>query len=241
MMRTPAGQRAMREAGLEAEFLKIALPESQAFRILDNHGQVLLDGTAKPGQMPRPEVDRTALRDVLLDSVRPEIVRWNHRLAHVTPLAGGRYRLHFTNGQTAGRAQPATRREQAQPPSQNQKIIVATDSQGDHSSHRISSLEAMTPTERAHYYRTKASRTQIRFWSCLTVGDSPTAERANHAHKLRRSFPAFAPTLHSNLWRLFVPSETSYAVGLLLDIVNLDYGNTSRVILASDDRGVIAR
>lgn len=71
----------MREAGLEAEFLKIARPKSQAFRILDKHGQVVMDWTAKPGQMPRPEVKRTALRDVLLDSVRPETVRWNHQLA----------------------------------------------------------------------------------------------------------------------------------------------------------------
>ena len=91
----------MREAGLEAEFLKIARPESQAFRILDKHGQVLLDWTAKPGQMPRPEVDRTALRDVLLDSVRPQTVHWDHQLAHLTPLAGGRYQLQFKNGQTA--------------------------------------------------------------------------------------------------------------------------------------------
>ena len=96
-----SGQRAMREAGLEAEFLKIARPESQAFRILDKHGQMVLDWAAKPGQMPRPEVDRTALRDVLLDSVRPETVRWDHQLAHLTPLAGGRVQLNFKNGQTA--------------------------------------------------------------------------------------------------------------------------------------------
>ncbi len=96
-----SGQRAMREAGLEAEFLTIARPESQAFRILDKHGGVVLDWKAKPGQMPRPEVDRTALRDVLLDSVRPETVRWDHQLARLTPLAGGRYQLHFKNGQTA--------------------------------------------------------------------------------------------------------------------------------------------
>ncbi len=96
-----SGQRAMREAGLEAEFLKIARPESQAFRIMDKHGQIILDWRAKPGQMPRPEVDRTALRDVLLDSIRPESVRWDHQLAHLKPLAGGRYQLQFKNGQTA--------------------------------------------------------------------------------------------------------------------------------------------
>lgn len=96
-----SGQRAMREAGLEAEFLKIARPESQAFRIVDKHGKAVFDWAANPGQMPRPEVDRTALRDVLLDSVRPETVRWNHQLAQLKPLADDRYQLQFKNGQTA--------------------------------------------------------------------------------------------------------------------------------------------
>ncbi|MEH2003507.1 MAG: NAD(P)/FAD-dependent oxidoreductase [Nostoc sp.] len=95
------GQRALREAGLEAEFLQIARPESQAFRIVDKHGDVLLNRTAVPGMMARPEVDRKALRDMLLDSVRPETVRWDHQLAGLTPLAGGRYQLGFKNGQTA--------------------------------------------------------------------------------------------------------------------------------------------
>ncbi len=91
----------MREAGLEAEFHKIARPESQEFRILDKHGEGVFHWQAPPGTLPRPEVDRAALRDMLLDSVRPESVRWNHRLAGLTPLAGGRYRLQFENGQTA--------------------------------------------------------------------------------------------------------------------------------------------
>ena len=51
--------------------------------------------------MPRPEVDRTALRDILLDSIRPQTIRWDHQLAGLTPLAGDRYQLGFTNGQTA--------------------------------------------------------------------------------------------------------------------------------------------
>ncbi len=96
-----SGQRAMREAGLEAEFLKIARPESQAFRIVDKHGHEILNWTAKPGETPRPEVDRTALRNVLLDSVRPEAVRWDHQLAELLPLAGGGYQLRFKNGQSA--------------------------------------------------------------------------------------------------------------------------------------------
>ncbi len=36
---------------------------------------------------------------------------------------------------------------------QNAHIIVAPDSQGDHDPHHMSDLEAMTPTERARYFR----------------------------------------------------------------------------------------
>lgn len=38
-------------------------------------------------------------------------------------------------------------------PPQNTHIIVAPDSQGDHDPHYMSQLEAMTPTERARYFR----------------------------------------------------------------------------------------
>lgn len=90
----------MHEAGLEEEFLRIARPESQAFRILDKHGQIVLDQAAPAGQVPRPEVDRAALRDMLLDSLRPGTVLWDHQLAHLTPGARDRYTLHFTDGRT---------------------------------------------------------------------------------------------------------------------------------------------
>jgi hypothetical protein len=36
---------------------------------------------------------------------------------------------------------------------QNSHIIIARDSQGDHDPHHMSELEAMTPTERARYFR----------------------------------------------------------------------------------------
>lgn len=96
-----SGQRVLREAGLEKEFLRIARPESQAFRIVDKHGQEVLNRRADPGVMARPEFDRTELRHVLLDSVRPQSLRWDHQLTALTPLAGGRYGLEFKNGEKA--------------------------------------------------------------------------------------------------------------------------------------------
>ena len=95
-----SGQRAIRASGLEEAFLKIARPESQAFRIMDKHGHLLADRPADADAAVQPEVDRADLRDLLLDSVRPETIRWDHPLSHITPLADGRYRLEFTNGQT---------------------------------------------------------------------------------------------------------------------------------------------
>ena len=95
-----SGQRAIRASGLEEAFLKIARPESQAFRIMDKHGHLLADRPTDADAPSQPEVDRADLRDLLLDSVRPETIRWDHPLSHITPLADGRHRLEFTNGQT---------------------------------------------------------------------------------------------------------------------------------------------
>jgi hypothetical protein len=51
------------------------------------------------------------------------------------------------------RGHPVITRQQPEAPPQNQRIVVARDSQGDHSPHQMSALEAMTPTERARYYK----------------------------------------------------------------------------------------
>ena len=96
-----SGQRALREAGLEREFLAHARPEGQAMRILDKTGQVLFDEPAQPGAMDRPEIDRSALRDLLLYSLEPGTVCWNSHLRQLTPSAGNRFQLEFENGQTA--------------------------------------------------------------------------------------------------------------------------------------------
>ncbi len=83
------GQRAMRLAGLEAEFAAAARPEDQGDRLYDQHGALLFDrdGTGDD----RPEIDRTALRRILLDSLAPDIVRWAHKVEAVIPRAAGGY------------------------------------------------------------------------------------------------------------------------------------------------------
>ncbi|MFL6126532.1 FAD-dependent oxidoreductase [Actinophytocola sp.] len=95
------GQRALRLAGLEAEFLAMARPEGQDQRLLDQTGTVLLRQDV-PDDVPmlRPEVDRADLRDVLLDSL-PGAVVWGREFEQATPLPDGGWRAHFADGGTA--------------------------------------------------------------------------------------------------------------------------------------------
>jgi 2-polyprenyl-6-methoxyphenol hydroxylase-like FAD-dependent oxidoreductase len=78
------GQRAMRLAGLEREFTAAARPDDQGDRLYDVDGTLLFDRN-EPAD-GRPEIDRTILRQILLDSLTPGTVRWGHRVAEITPL-----------------------------------------------------------------------------------------------------------------------------------------------------------
>ena len=93
-----SGQRALREAGLHEEFLKLVDPQGQAMRVLDKTGTVFIDQTAEDSGGDRPEVDRTALRALLVSSLDPGRIVWGHKIAGVTALDGGRHELTFTNG-----------------------------------------------------------------------------------------------------------------------------------------------
>jgi 2-polyprenyl-6-methoxyphenol hydroxylase-like FAD-dependent oxidoreductase len=85
------GQRAMRAAGLEREFSAEARPEDQGDRLYDADGTLLFDrdGTGDD----RPEIDRTALRRILLESLPPGIVRWASCVEAIRPGADGRYEV----------------------------------------------------------------------------------------------------------------------------------------------------
>jgi 2-polyprenyl-6-methoxyphenol hydroxylase-like FAD-dependent oxidoreductase len=81
------GQRAMRLAGLEMEFNAAARPEDQGDRLYDQNGKLLFDRDGSDDN--RPEIDRTALRQILLDSLAPGMVRWGHRVEAVIAHADG--------------------------------------------------------------------------------------------------------------------------------------------------------
>lgn len=80
-----SGQRALAEAGLTDQFRAIAREEGEALRILDRHGVVQFEETAEAGGGTRPEVDRGALKRILVGSLPEDVIRWGTKVTAVAP------------------------------------------------------------------------------------------------------------------------------------------------------------
>ncbi|RKF27467.1 FAD-dependent oxidoreductase [Micromonospora globbae] len=97
-----SGQKALAAAGLAGRFRSEARPEGEEHRILDPAGRTLVHHRPDPGSFAgRPEIDRGALRDLLLDSLPAGAVRWRHRLVAATPRPDGGFALTFDGGRGA--------------------------------------------------------------------------------------------------------------------------------------------
>lgn len=85
-MHEESGQRALREAGLFDQFRAVARDEGEALRLLDGKGVVYLDDSP-PESGGRPEVDRSELKRILVESLPAGTVRWGAKVTGVTPSA----------------------------------------------------------------------------------------------------------------------------------------------------------
>jgi 2-polyprenyl-6-methoxyphenol hydroxylase-like FAD-dependent oxidoreductase len=91
------GQAALRAAGLLEAFGKLTLEHGDAMRILDKTGTVRM---AHDGNGLRPEIDRGALRNLLLSSLPQDLVRWNARVTGISREGSG-FKLSFADGSVA--------------------------------------------------------------------------------------------------------------------------------------------
>jgi len=81
------GQAALERAGLREAFLGVARYEDQDSRVLTMEGRVLAEHLGVAGD--RPEVDRFALRALLLEALPEGVVRWGSRVGSIEARGDG--------------------------------------------------------------------------------------------------------------------------------------------------------
>ncbi len=94
------GQYAIQLAELEPQFRAVARYEDQELRLYDQDGVLHFEEAGEFADKERPEIDRTALRQILLDSLPPDTVRWHHKLRTLKPREDGTHELIFENDHT---------------------------------------------------------------------------------------------------------------------------------------------
>jgi 2-polyprenyl-6-methoxyphenol hydroxylase-like FAD-dependent oxidoreductase len=102
-----SGQKAIEAAGLLDVFKKTYRPGNDAWRVLDETGNILFDEHARAATKAtfgdptfRPEIDRSDLRDILLNSLQPDTVVWDSHFVNMAPV-GSQWKIEFKNGTTA--------------------------------------------------------------------------------------------------------------------------------------------
>lgn len=96
-MHEESGQLALRRAGLLETFRVHVIPAADALLILDKTGSTCWQDSAND---TRPEIERGVLRDLLLQSLPAESIRWNSKVSNIARLEEGRYEVRLANGET---------------------------------------------------------------------------------------------------------------------------------------------
>lgn len=101
-----SGLKAIEAAGLLEAFKASYMPGADKYRLMDPQGNILLDESNQNGHVSfgdkqfRPEIDRGALRDLLIAALHPGTMVWDSQLVSMTPKNDG-WELHFKNGSSA--------------------------------------------------------------------------------------------------------------------------------------------
>jgi 2-polyprenyl-6-methoxyphenol hydroxylase-like FAD-dependent oxidoreductase len=96
-LHTDSGLLALRHAGLLQEFKSFARYEDQEGRIYDPQGVLRFEETGTIDR-DRPEIDRTHLRAILIESLTESTIRWGQKVRAVKPLGDGRHRIEGAQG-----------------------------------------------------------------------------------------------------------------------------------------------
>lgn len=101
-----SGLKAMEATGLMETFKVNYMKGADKYRLLDPQGNILMDESEREEEPLfgdehfRPEIDRGALRDLLIDGLLPGTVVWDSQLVSVQE-TGDIWQLQFKNGTTA--------------------------------------------------------------------------------------------------------------------------------------------
>jgi 2-polyprenyl-6-methoxyphenol hydroxylase-like FAD-dependent oxidoreductase len=84
-MHHDSGQAALRAAGLFDEFRALASDEADHMRIMDREGAIRYEDDSHADAHGRPEIDRSALKQILIDSLPEGTIHWGAKVVGVAP------------------------------------------------------------------------------------------------------------------------------------------------------------
>lgn len=94
------GLRAIEEIGLIKEFEAVARPQGARYSVLDENAKVYVQLTDADMGASRPEIDRTQLRAMLLNSLPPTSIKWGVNVTAIVPSPKGGYAIQTSGSGT---------------------------------------------------------------------------------------------------------------------------------------------